>query len=1133
VEFNYFIIVSLQKLNKQQNKNNKIGGSMFRTSTRLLSVVVLFLIMGIHYTFGQGLTTAEISGTIYDNDGNPLMGATVIALHTPSGTTYGANSRSDGKYNITGLRVGGPYTVTVSLVGYTTEKKEGVFLSLGQNLKIDFTSPQSTIELKGVTVTAEKNAILSGGRTGAETSVSTEAIEDLPTIRRRIEDVSRVTPQYGNNYSFGGVDNRFNNLTIDGSYFNNSFGLAGQPGDRTGVAPVSLDAIEQVQVSLAPYDVRLGNFIGAGINAVTKSGTNEYTGSVYYDWRTSGLVGTEAKGNVVSPGTFTYDMVGARLSGPIIKDNLFFFLSYEKDKQVLPGTTYLANTGGQPVGGQVTRVLASDLDALSSFLSSKFGYSTGPYEGYNSEIPSDRFLAKFDYNINDKNKISLRYTQLDSKTDVLLSNSSSLGFGSRRSNLTGLNFQNSNYQIMENIRSWITEFNSVLSPTMTNNFILGYTYNDESRASRGTFFPFVDVLNSGSVYTSFGFEPFTPDNILKYHTIQIQDNFQWYQDNHVFSFGATAEQYESDNGFYPGIQSIYVYNSLSDFYADANGYLANPNRTTSPVTLAHFQVRYNNIPGQVSPPLQPLKVWYTGLYAQDEWQVIRNLKLTGGLRIDVPFFTNTAFNNSRADSLIFRDEKGNPVTYNTGKLPNANILWSPRLGFNWDYFGDRTTQIRGGSGIFTAPPAFVWISNQIGNTGVLTGLIDVKNTTAYPFNPDPNHYKPAPTGAIPASYELATTDPNFKFPQTWRSNIAVDQSLPFGIVGTVEGLYSRDVNGIYYINANLPAAQTSFTGVDNRPRWTSNRINPSVTDNTVIKNENIGYNWSVSAVLEKPFGDGLFYKVGYNFGVAKNTIDPGSIAYGSWTANAIALDPNNPGVSYSSYSPGHRVFASVSYRADYLDMGATTVSLFWDYSTPTPSSNNFSPRASYTFSGDLNGDGATGNDLIYIPRNQSEMNFVPYSTTISGVTYNYTVQQQKDAWDAYINQDPYLSKNRGHYAERNGLVFPLVARLDLSIMQEVYANFLGKKNSLQFRADVLNIGNLINHSWGVSQSLLSGGQPLVVATAAQGGPADALGRPQYTLKQVGGKLIDHTFIDNVDPSSDVYRIQFSLRYLFN
>ena len=1102
------------------------------SSTKIFSVFLFLCILGTGILHAQGVTTAGINGTVFDQNGKPLVGATVVAIHVPSGSQYGSNVRSDGKFNIPGLRVGGPYTVAASMVGYTTQKKEGVFLSLEQNLKINFICPETTIELKGITVTAEKNAILSAGRTGAATVVSSQAIENLPTIKRRIEDVSRLTPQYGGNYSFGGVDNRFNNLTIDGSYFNNSFGLAGQPGDRTGVSPVSLDAIEQVQVNLAPYDVRYGNFIGAGINAVTKSGTNVFSGSAYYDWRSQGLVGTKAKDNAVNPGSFKYNMEGVRVSGPIIPDKLFLFISFENDKQELPGTTFLANTGGQTVTGNVTRVLASDLDALSSFLQTKFNYATGPYQGYNFDIPSTRFLAKFDYNIDDKNKVSLRYNQLKSKTDVLLSNSSSLGFGSRRSNSTGLNFANSNYQIGENITSWIGEWNSVLTPTMTNNMILGYTYNDESRDSKGTFFPFVDILNSGSVYTSFGFEPFTPDNLLKYHTIQAQDNFDWYMNDHILSFGATGEQYQSDNGFYPGIQSAYVYNSLADFYADANDYIANPNRTVSPVTLAHFQVRYNNVIGQAGPPYQTLKVFYWGLYAQDQWQITKDIKLTGGIRFDVPSFSNTGFDNPKADLLTFRDENGNPVQFNTGKLPNANLLWSPRVGANWDVFGDRTTQVRGGTGIFTAPPAFVWISNQIGNTGMLTGMIDVKNTTAYPFNPNPDHYKPAPTGAVPTSYELATTSPNFKFPQTWRSNIAVDQSLPFGLVGTAEFIYNRDVNGIYYINANLPTAQSTFAGYDARPRWTNSRINASVTDNTVMKNENIGYNWSVSAILEKPFGDGLFYKVGYNYGLAKNTIDPGSIAYGSWTANAIALDPNKPGVSYSSYSPGSRVFAGLSYRAEYFNMGATTVSLFWDYSTPIASTNNFSTRASYTFSGDLNGDGGTGNDLIYIAKDQTEMNFVPYSVTIKGVTYNYSIQQQKDAWDAYINQDPYLSKNRGKYAERNGLVFPMVARLDLSIMQEVFADFLGR-NSLQFRADILNVGNLINHSWGVSQNLLSGGQPLVVATTAQGGSIDAQGRPQYTLKQVGGKLIDHTFNDNTDPSSDVYRIQFSIRYLFN
>ncbi len=1096
-----------------------------RKVKQLISFFLFAVVLFSSQLMYAQVTTASMSGTVVDQNGNALPGANVVVVHVPSGTQYGTSTRSDGKFNLLGLRVGGPYKATVSMVGYTAQVEEGFALSLGQNFKMDFKLPETTIELKGVTITAERSAILNSSRTGAATSIIKEAVETLPTINRRIEDVARLTPQYspaGFGYSFAGVDNRLNNMTIDGSYFNNSFGLAGQPGDRTGVAPISLDAIEQVQVNIAPYDVRQGNFVGAGINAVTKSGTNEISGSAYYDWRTQGLVGTKAKDNTFNPGTFKYNLMGARLSGPIIKDKLFFFLSYEDDKTVSPGTTFRANLGGETATGNVTRVLASDLDALSSYLKTNFNYDTGPYQGYDFEIPSTRFLAKLDFNLNDKNKISVRYSQLDSKTDVLMSTSSSLGFGSRRSNNNALNFANSNYAILENIRSIIGEWNSVISDNMSNNLIVGYNYSDESRESKGSFFPLVDVLKDGSAFTSFGFEPFTPNNELRYSSYQLQDNFSIYGKNHNLTFGVSAEIYESENVFFPGSQSVYVYNSLADFYTDADGYLANPNRTSSPVALRLFQVRYNNIPGQEK-PIQPLKVFYAGAYAQDEWQFNQDLKFIVGLRVDIPFFGDTGFDNALADALSFRDENGNTVQYNSGKLPDPNILFSPRVGFNWDVNGDRSTQLRGGTGIFTARPAYVWISNQIGNTGVLTGYDQYSNIPAgrtiaqggRPFNPNPNAYKPTNvTGAPAASYELALTDKDFKFPQIWRTNFAIDQALPwFGLIGSAEFLYNRDVNGLYYIDANLPAAQTAFKGADNRPRWTSNRINSNVANATVLKNQNIGYNWGFAATIEKPFSNGLFYKIGYNYGEARNTIDPGSIARGSWTNNAMSGDPNNPGVSFSSTTPGNRFFAALSYRLDYFKFGSTTITFMWDYYTPS--------AQSYIYSGDLNGDGASFNDLIYIPRNKTEMNFEQY--TSGGVTF--TPEQQATAWEAYIKQDSYLNDNRGKYAERNAVVVPMVSRVDLSFIQEVYSDFLGKRNTLQLRADILNFGNLINKNWGVGQSLVSS-TPLT----ARG--ADAQGRARYQLRSSGGKLIDKTFQPNAG-IGDVYRVQFSVRYIFN
>lgn len=1084
-----------------------------RKVKQLISIFLFAVILFSSQLMYSQVTTSAMNGTVVDQTGAALPGVNIIVEHIPSGSKYGTSTRADGKYNLLGLRVGGPYKVSASMVGYTTQVDEVSSLGLGQNIKVDFTLPETTIELKGVTVTAEKSAILSSGRTGAATAVSKEAIDALPTINRRIEDFAKLTPQYGGNNSFGGVDNRLNNITVDGSYFNNSFGLAGQPGDRTGVAPISIDAIEQVQVNIAPYDVRQGNFVGAGINSVTKSGTNEFSGSAYYDWRHAGLVGTKARDTDVLVGKFNYNLLGARLGGPIIKDKLFFFLSFEDDKNTTPGTTFRANLGGETVAGNITRVLASDLNTLSTYLQSKFGYETGPYQGYDFEIPSTRFLAKLDFNINDKNKISVRYTQLDSKTDVLLSNSSSLGFGTRRSNLTGLNFQNSNYIIMENINSVIAEWNSVIGANMSNNLIAGYTYNDESRDSKGSFFPFVDILSGGSVYTSFGFEPFTPNNELRYSSYQIQDNFSIYGENHNLTFGVSAEIYKSENVFFPGSQSVYVYNSLTDFYTDANDYLANPNRTTSPVTLNKFQVRYNNIPGQVK-PVQPLEVFYTGVYAQDEWQFNKDLKFTMGLRLDIPFFGDTGYENAKADALTFRDENGTAVQYSTKKLPDPKLLWSPRVGFNWDVYGDRSMQLRGGTGIFTGKPAYVWISNQIGNTGVLTGFVEATNTKAYPFNPNPDKYKPTNvTGAPAASYELALTDKDFKFPQTWRTNFAIDHTLPFDLVGTAEILYNRDVNGIYYINANLPAAQTRFKGVDTRLRWTSNRINSNVANATVIKNQNEGYNWSFTASVEKPFSEGLFYKAGFNYGEARNTIDPGSIASGSFTSNQMSNDPNNPGVSFSSWTPGSRVFATMSYRFDYFNFGATTFTFFWDYFTPS--------FASYVYSGDLNGDGGFSNDLIYIPRNKSEMNFETFVS--SGKTF--TAAEQATAWEAFIKQDEYLNAHRGEYAGRNGFSLPMISRIDMSVIQDIYAEFFGKRNTLQVRADILNFGNLLNKEWGVGQSLTTT-SPLI----SRG--ADASGKTLYRLRNIGTDLISKSLQYNAG-TSDVFRIQLSVRYIFN
>jgi len=1096
-----------------------------KTFVRLLRTCVLFAtvtVAGPAALDAQGVTTAAIAGVVTDSSGAPLEGARVVALHGPSGTAYAAVTRADGRFTIPGMRVGGPYRVRVALVGYRQEVQDQIQLTLGGTADLRFALTRATLELEPVTVTATSNPVFSAERTGAATTISTAQIAHLPTISRRIEDLLRLTPQYSPmsfGFSFAGQDNRLNNMTIDGSYFNNSFGLAGQPGDRTGVAPVSLDALQQLQVNVAPYDVRQGNFVGAGINMVTKSGTNDVTGTLYYNTRNNDFVGTDAGPNTFNPGTFKYHDIGVALGGPIIRNRLFFFGSFEDDGQTLPGTTFLARSDPtQPVGGSLTRVLASDLDALSSYLKTNFNYITGPYQGYDFKVPSTRFLARLDYNLNDRNKLSLRYNLLNSSSDILLSNSASLGFGNRRSSLDALNFANSNYAILENIRSIVGEWNSSLGRNMSNNLIVGYNESDESRKNISPpWFPEVEILNGGTNYTTFGFEPFTPANQLRYHSYQLQDNYTVYLPKHSLTFGVSVEKYHSTNVFFQGAQSIYVYSSLADFYTDANDYLVNPSRTVSPVRLRRFQVGYSNIPGQAE-PVQPLDVLYSGVYAQDEWRPIPNLTLTGGLRIDAPKFKNTAYDNAVADTMTFRDASGAPVHYNSGSLPGVNLLISPRLGFNYDLHGAQQTQIRGGTGIFTGRPAYVLISNQVGNTGVLTGFIQADTTTAFPFSPNPDAHKPANvTGAPATTFALALTDPNFKFPQLWRSNIGVDQRLPWGLTGTAEFLYSKDVNGIAYINANLPAVQAAFSGPDSRPRWTSNKIYSAVNNAIVLTNEGNGYSWNLAFSLERAFRNGWFAKVGYTYGVSRNTVDAGSIASGSWTGNPILVNPNTPAVGYSQFSPGPRLFGAATYSHDFTGVGPTSVGLYIE--------GRSAGNGSYVINGDMNGDGATTNDLIYIPRNTSEMNFVSNRVIVGKDTTIYTPAQQVAAWDAFISQDPYLRNRRGGYAQRNAVFLPMVYRADLSISQDVGRSIAGQPNRLQVRLDILNVTNLLDHNWGVGQGFVTN-RPLNFAGV------DATGAPTYRLANVGRQLISQSF-QKVVTTADVWRMQLGVRYMLN
>lgn len=1102
----------------------------FKILNFFLSVLVVSIFSA---TAIAQVTTSEITGSVVDQNGAAVSGATVTAVHGPSGTKYTTVTNGQGRYTLPALRVGGPYVVTVAHSGFTEQKREGITIGLGNATTVDIALGVAEV---GAEVTVTSDTTFNEARTGAATNVSREVIQALPSFNRSILDFTRLAPQAGSNGSFAGQDNRMNNITVDGSYFNNSFGLRALPGQTSGVSPIALDAIEEVQLNIAPYDVRQANFTGAGVNTITRSGTNDYKGSFYYLWRNPGLVGKEAGTNTFNPGNFKYRNYGFTVGGPIPffnfgdgandkwyttgKDKLFFFFSYEDEKTSTAGTTFRARSAGETAGGNVTRVLKSDLDSLSSFLKSKFGYETGPYEGYSFTTPGKKYLGRADYNINDRNKVNFRYLQLDSSTDNPLSSSSSLGFGRPNNSINFLSFQNSTYAILENIRSYQGEWTSLFTPTISNSLLLGWTKQDESRGYKGEIFPFVDILEGGQTYTSFGFEPFTPNNELRYKTFQVQDNLTFYRGKHTFTTGVSYEHYRSENVFFPGSQSAYVYNSLQDFYDDAN--------RTRTVNLRRFQVRYSNVPG-LDKPVQPLEVDYVGFYGQDVWKIRDNLSLTLGIRGDTPFFGDTGFTNPQANALTFRGADGQPAKYETQKLPDPAVLWSPRLGFNWSPFKSQRLQVRGGTGVFTGKPAYVWISNQIGNNGILTGFTQVDNTTAYPFFADVDHYKPTTvTGAPAATYELNFTEPNFRFPQIWRSNIGADVRVPLGLVANAEFIYSRDVNGMYYINANLPAPSTAFTGPDTRPRWRAgNRIFSNISGAYVLQNQSSGKSWNAAFSLEKPYSKGFYGKLGYSYGESRNLFDPGSIASGSWTSNQHHGDPNNPSMGFSQYSPGHRFFGTASYHIDYFKFGATSISAFLESRTWG--------NTSFTFSGDLNGDASTNNDLIYIPRDKSEMNFQPY--TASGTTF--TVAQQQDAFDQFIEASSYLSKHRGEYAERSAAFLPMITRVDLSLSQEFYFKTMGRKHRFQFSASVLNFGNLLNHKWGTGIAFTTS-QILVTCSssgAVAGSPActsgaDPAGKTYYRLRNSGSSLISNPYIKTAG-LGDVYRIQLGVKYIFD
>jgi len=1071
--------------------------------------------------FGQ-ITTSSISGVVKNEKQEVLAGATIHAIHVPTGTEYKAQTSKTGVFVFPAIRVGGPYTIHVSYVGYKKSEASEINTQLGITSNVDFVLVDEATALKEVVVNGTRNNIFSKGKTGAAQQFGRRELTSIPiTGARTIDGITKYNP-FGNGSSFGAQDSRLNNFTIDGSQFNNNFGLGSSAaaGGRTGASAISLDAIDQLQVNVAPFDIRQSGFTGAGINAVTRSGTNEIEGSVYQTQRdnSSRYVGDNARGTTVTAAKFDEKVQGFRLGLPVVKNKLFLFGNYEGIVRTEPGTTWIS-AGSPLTGTQISRVKYSDMEALSKFMKEKFDYTTGPWEGYSNQNSSKKFLIRADWNINDKNKLTARYVHHNSSAEINISNSQSAGAGNRTTQFNAMSFQNSGYIIMDNTRSAVLELNSKISNTLYNNLIVSYDKQIEDRAYMSNMFPTIDIRDGSATYTSVGFDPFTPDNKLNYWTFNVTNNLTKYLGKHTLVGGFNFQQYQSNNLFFPASNGVYIFNSLADFYTAANQSLANGSKPST-FAPARFQLRYSALPGGVA-PMQTLESYRTDLYLQDEYSVSKNLKLTAGIRANIISIANTALENQAVTAMTF----ANGEKWNTGVMPESQLLFEPRFGFNYNHKGESKTQVRGGTGIFTGRPPYVFLSNQIGNTGVLSGFIDVSGAAAaaYGFTANPNQYFIPSTPTLPSTFDLALTDPNYKFPQVWKNNIAVDQKLPWlGLIASVELLYNKTLNAVHYYNANLKSPVGKLGGVDNRDLYGGTdatvRVNNNVSMAAVLTNKNGAFNRSATFKLEKPASKGIWGYVAYTAANAQDFMDAGSIASGSWQSALSVNGNNNLGLTTSSFLVRNRIVGLLGYRLDYGKKygGATTFTLGYVGSQNNP--------FSYIVAGDLNGDRVSNNDLVFVPNKATDIRFA--SLTVG--TTVYTEAQQQAAFDAFIDQDPYLSTRRGQYAERNALALPMLHRFDFSVAQDVFIKIKGKRNAFQIRADILNFGNMLNNEWGVSQRATA---PQLLNFVSR----DAAGVPTYRLatqRDASGTYLAKDTYQYNSSVFDVWTAQLGIRYTF-
>lgn len=1046
--------------------------------TRWLSMLALVLMTTTTMAWAQAVTTSSMRGMVTDADGAVLPGATVQAEHVPSGSRYGTITNDDGRYNIRNMRVGGPYTVTISFVGFRTVTFDGIYLSLGDTYVRDATMSLQAVELGEVQVVAQ-GGIFDNERTGVGTNIGEDRISATPTIGRDIADFVRLTPQAyvenddddGPAISIAGQNNRFNSIYIDGTVNNDVFGLSAQGtnGGQTGSTPISIDAIEEFQINLSPFDVTQSGFTGGAINVVTRSGTNRFEGSVYGLLRNENLVGktngveADFEGNEREAlPEFTNNRYGFRLGGPIIRNKLFFFVNGEilRREDPLPFSSDIY--GGDSPGL---------LPTIRQTLTDEVGYDPGDFGSKASALDDDKLLLKLNWNISQNHKLSARHSY---------SNASNLDAFS--SNSRNINYANNSEAFPSKTNSSALELNSILGTNFANKLIIGLTTVRDDRGIEGNPFPSVDI-NDGGGSISLGSEPFSTANVLNQDIFTVTNNFNWFRGRHTLTIGANLEFYDIENLFIPRNFGSYEYDTVADFLqsvcAAGNGSSAycqanyNGQGPAAPDVFQRGFSLVDGVTGDGTNAIGAFKAFQVGLYVQDEFQVNDDFNLTFGVRVDVPKVTTEpnfapdVFTTTIPAVSALHDLNG----AEPGKTPAAAPYFSPRLGFNYDVNGDRTLQVRGGVGVFTGRVPFVWPGSMFLNNGTNSGFLFVgggtlPNGDPIPLVPDPNNaldvsdFGRSPDELIPSG-RLEIFEEDFRYPRVLRTSLGVDAQLPYGIVGTLEGQYTNTLSGILVTNVNLnPNAIRQSSGPGARAIYAGSNIEIDDRYSAIhrVGNTGEGYTYDVTASLAKQFNDligddgDLALTLAYTYGDAFVVNDGTSSQINTmWRSMEIGANgPNDLDVTRSDFSIGHRVLASVSVRKEFLNNLGTTVSLFYTGESGRPYNYTID-----NFDDFVNAPGYRDFGLLYVPNDANELTWVSDPAGSAA------------ALNRFIESSDYLSERRGQFAERNGSRLPFENIVDLKLSQELFANIGGRRQTLELTLDIFNFGNLINKDWGL------------------------------------------------------------------